>query len=402
MSRQPATPRVVFTLFVVVFLDLIGFGMIIPVFPFYAERIGVSPSTVIFFIGLYSAGQLVGAPLWGSLSDRIGRRPVLLFTLLANAASTWMLAYADTGVTLAISRIAAGLAAGNISAAYAYTTDVTTDATRPKALGLLGAAFGMGFILGPALGGLLAGNEADNAGSLARVAHAAAIMSLVALVLTALRLPESLPPDKRRQPHTPRPRPHVFLSHSVLRGLLITTFVVISAVALMQSALALFSAERLDVGPRALGWIYAFSGVISVAIQAGIIGRLTTRFGARRLAAMGVVFVAIGMTGIPLASNLTVLLVALAVFSVGSALFNPSMSGLVAAAAQPRERGSVLGAYQAASSLGRVIGPVLGSGIASAVGLGAPFILGAAICLGGLLFVARGTRNAHPEPAPRH
>lgn len=391
-----------FTLFLVVFLDLIGFGMIIPVFPFYAERIGVSPSAVIFFIGLYSAGQLVGAPLWGSLSDRIGRRPVLLFTLLANAASTWMLAYADTGLTLALSRIAAGLAAGNISAAYAYTTDVTTDATRPKALGLLGAAFGMGFILGPALGGLLAGSEADNAGSLARVAHAAAIMSLVALVLTAFRLPESLPPEKRRQRHAPRQSPRVFLSRPVLGGLLTTTFVVISAVALMQSALALFSAERLGVGPRALGWIYAFSGVISVAIQAGIIGRLTTRFGARRLAAVGVVLVAIGMGGIPLATNLSVLLVALAIFSVGSALFNPSMSGLVAAAAQPQERGSVLGAYQAASSLGRVIGPVLGSGIATLAGLGSPFVLGAAICLGGLLFVASDTRNSKPERMTRN
>jgi DHA1 family tetracycline resistance protein-like MFS transporter len=392
----------VFTLFLVVFLDLIGFGMIIPVFPFYAERIGVSPSAVIFFIGLYSAGQLVGAPLWGSLSDRIGRRPVLLFTLLANAIATWMLAYADTGLTLAISRIAAGLAAGNISTAYAYTTDVTTDATRPKALGLLGAAFGMGFILGPALGGLLAGNEADNAGSLARVAHAAAVMSLVALVLTALRLPESLPPEKRRQAHTPRQSPRVFLSRPVLRGLLTTTFVVIAAVALMQSALALFSAERLGVGPRALGWIYAFSGVISVAIQAGIIGRLTVRFGARRLAAVGVVLVAIGMAAIPLAANMTVLLVALAVFSVGSALFNPSMSGLVAAAAEAHERGGVLGAYQAAASLGRVVGPVLGSGIATLAGLGSPFVLGAAICLGGLLFVARDTRNAKPEPTTRN
>lgn len=382
-----------FTLFLVVFLDLIGFGMIIPVFPFYAERIGVPPSAVIFFIGLYSAGQLVGAPLWGSLSDRIGRRPVLLFTLLANAASTWMLAYADTGLTLALSRVAAGLAAGNISTAYAYTTDVTTDATRPKALGMLGAAFGMGFILGPALGGLLAGNEADNTGSLARVAHAAAIMSLVALVLTAVRLPESLPPEKRRQKHTPRQSPRVFLTRPVLRGLLTTTFVVISAVALMQSALALFSAERLGVGPRALGWIYAFSGVISVAIQAGIIGRLTTRFGAQRLAAAGVVLVAVGMAGIPVSPSIPVLLVSLGVFSVGSALFNPSMSGLVAAAAEAHERGGVLGAYQAASSLGRVVGPVLGSGVASFAGLGSPFILGAVICLGGIVFVRSSRRR---------
>jgi MFS family permease len=389
----------VFTLFLVVFLDLVGFGMIIPVFPFYAERIGVSPSAVIFFIGLYSAGQLLGAPLWGSLSDRIGRRPVLLFTLLANAVSTWLLAYADTGLTLALSRVVAGLAAGNISTAYAYTTDITTDATRPKALGLLGAAFGMGFILGPALGGLLAGGTDENAGSLARVAHAAAILSLAALVLTALRLPESLPPEKRRQPHAARQSPAVFLSRPALRGLLTATFVVISAVALMQSALALFSAERLGVGPRMLGWIYAFSGAISVAVQAGVIGRLTTRFGARRLAVAGVVLVAIGMAGIPPATSIPFLLVSLAVFSIGSALFNPSVGGLVAAAAQPHERGGVLGAYQAASSLGRVVGPVLGSGVASLAGLGAPFVLGAAICLGGLIFVARDTRKAKSETA---
>ena len=133
--------------------------MIIPVFPFYAEQVGVHPSSVIFFLGLYSLGQLVGAPIWGAMSDRIGRRPVLLITLLANAA-------------------------GNISAAYAYTTDITTDETRPKALGLLGSALG-------------------------RVAHGAAIMSLIAFVLTAVRLPESLPPEKRsRRSRSSRARSH--------------------------------------------------------------------------------------------------------------------------------------------------------------------------------------------------
>ncbi len=187
-----------FTLFVVVFLDLIGFGMIIPVFPFYAERVGVEPASVIFFLGLYSLGQLIGAPIWGSLSDRVGRRPVLLATLLANAAASLMLAYSTTGSMLAISRIVAGLAAGNISAAYAYTTDITTDATRPKALGLLGSAFGMGFILGPALGGLLAGSNPNDDGAFARVAYGAAVLSLVAFVLTLFRLPESLPPEQRR------------------------------------------------------------------------------------------------------------------------------------------------------------------------------------------------------------
>lgn len=382
-----------FTLFLVVFLDLIGFGMIIPVFPFYAERIGVSPSSVIFFLGLYSAGQLVGAPLWGSLSDRIGRRPVLLFTLLANAASCWMLAYADTGVTLALSRIIAGLSAGNISAAYAYTTDITTDATRPKALGLLGSAFGMGFILGPALGGLLAGADNDNGSALGRVAHAAAIMSLVAFVLTLVRLPESLPPEKRRAPDTRRTGMGVYFTRPVLRGLLVATIVVVAAVALLQSTLALYSAQRFAVGPRTLGWMYGFTGIISVAVQAGIIGKLTARFGPHKLATVGIVFTAIGMLGVPFATNIPLLLVALSIFAVGSALFNPSMSGLVAASAAPHERGGVLGAYQGASSLGRVVGPVMGSGVASVVGLGGPFIVGAVVCVAGTLLVARQGRK---------
>lgn len=381
-----------FTLFLVVFLDLIGFGMIIPVFPFYAERIGVSPSSVIFFLGLYSAGQLVGAPLWGSLSDRIGRRPVLLFTLLANAASCVMLAFADTGATLALSRIIAGLSAGNISAAYAYTTDITTDATRPKALGLLGSAFGMGFILGPALGGLLAGAENDDGSSLARVAYAAAIMSTVAFLLTLIKLPESLPPDKRRQPDTKRVGMGVYFARPSLRGLLTATVVVVAAVSLLQSTLALYSAERFAVGPRTLGWMYGFTGIISVGVQAGAIGRLTTRFGAHRLATYGIVLIAIGILAIPFAPAIPSLVAALAVFAVGSALFNPSISGLVAAAAAPHERGGVLGAYQGAASLGRVIGPVMGSGVASLVGLGGPFMVGAVICVAGTVLVVRQRR----------
>jgi MFS family permease len=387
----------VFTLFVIVFLDLIGFGMIIPVFPFYAERVGVAPSTVIFFLGLYSAGQLVGAPLWGSLSDRIGRRPVLLATLLANAASAFMLAESDTGLTLALSRIIAGLAAGNISTAYAYTTDITTDATRPKALGLLGSAFGMGFILGPALGGLLAGGNADDGSSLGRVAMGAAVLSLVAFVLTLLRLPESLPPEKRRQKHTKRAGVGVYLARPALRGLLLATVIVVAAVALFQSTMALYGAERLDIGPRTLGWVYGFVGVISVSVQAGIIGELATRFGPQRLTRAGAVLIAIGMAGIPLAPALSWLLVTLAVFGVGSALFNPSMSGLVAGSAEPHERGSVLGAYQAAASLGRVIGPMAASGVTQVAGLAWPFVVGAAVSVLGLLFVTNTPRTAPPS-----
>lgn len=375
------------TLFLVVFLDLIGFGMIIPVFPFYAQKVGVDPASVIFFLGLYSLGQLIGAPIWGALSDRIGRRPVLLITLLANAGASWMLAYSDNGLFLGFSRVVAGLAAGNISAAYAYTTDITTDATRPKALGLLGSAFGLGFILGPALGGILAGSNANDVGALARVAHGAAILSLVAFVLTLFKLPESLPPEKRAQKGKPRASLASYFTRPILRDLLLSTVIVVAAVALFQSTLALFAAERIGAGPRALGWIYGFVGVISVAVQAGVIGVLTKRFGAASLTRAGALLIAIGLACIPPVHSLALLLVALALFGVGSALFNPSMSGLVAAAAEPHERGSVLGAYQSAASMGRVIGPFVASALARATSLQWPFVLGAVVSLGGVLLI---------------
>jgi MFS family permease len=383
------------TLFLVVFLDLIGFGMIIPVFPFYAERVGVDPASVILFLGLYSLGQLVGAPVWGTLSDRYGRRPVLLVTLLANAAASWMLGFADTGLLLALSRLVAGVAAGNISIAFAYATDITTDETRPRALGLLGSAFGFGFILGPALGGLLAASG-DAAQGLARVAHAAALLSLLAFALTWFRLPESLPVEKRRHASAPRPRIMEYLRRRVLRDLLLSTCIVIAAVALLQTALAVWAAERMDMGPRTLGWIYGFIGVLSVAIQAGAIGRLTKRFGPARLTRAGAVLIGIGMAGVAPVHTIIPLLIALAFFAIGSALFNPSMSGLVANAAEPHERGAVLGAYQGAASLGRVIGPFAGSVFARG-SLSSPFVVGAAVSfLGALLIHAQSNRRTAP------
>ena len=388
------------TLFFVVFLDLIGFGMIIPVFPFYAQKVGVDPASVIFFLGLYSLGQLVGAPVWGRLSDRIGRRPVLLITLLANAGASLMLAYADSGVFLGVSRIVAGFAAGNIATAFAYTTDITTDATRPKALGLLGSAFGLGFILGPAIGGLLAGSNPDDVGALGRVAHGAAVLSLVAFVLTLVRLPESLPKERRSVRGAKRSGMFALFKRPVLRDLLFSTMIVVSAVALFQSTLALFAADRLAVGPRTLGWLYGFVGVVSVAVQAGVIGTLTKRFGAASLTRAGALLIAIGLAAIPPVHSMGLLLLALALFGVGSALFNPSMSGLVAATAEPHERGTVLGAYQSAASFGRVIGPFAASVIARATSLQWPFILGAVVSLAGVLLIHTRPRAVVVDHTP--
>ena len=383
------------TLFLVVFLDLIGFGMIIPAFPFYAQQIGVSPSSVIFFLGLYSVGQLVGAPLWGSLSDRIGRRPVLLVTLLANAAAALMLAYSTTGTMLAVSRVVAGLAAGNISAAFAYVTDITSEETRPKALGMLGAAFGMGFILGPALGGLLAGSNENDPQAIVRVAYGAALLSLLAFLLTAFRLPESLTPEKRALGPATRAGMGTFVRRPFLRDLLLATLIVVGAIALFQTTFALWAADRMAVGPRRLGWLYGYVGAISVAVQAGLIGKLTKRFGASSLTRAGALCVAVGIGLLPMVHTMPLLLMALGLFGIGSAMFNPSMSGLVAGTALPHERGAVLGAYQGAASLGRVIGPLAASAVARVSTLSWPFVLGAVVSLIGMVLIH--TRPKHPE-----
>ncbi len=388
------------TLFVIVFLDLIGFGMIIPVFPFYAERTGVDPASVIFYLGLYSLGQLAGAPIWGSLSDRMGRRPVLLLTLLGNTAASVLLAFADSGFTLALSRVAAGLAAGNVSTAYAYATDITTDATRPKALGLLGSAFGLGFIAGPALGGLLAGNDAAGDG-LVRVAWGAAAMSLIAFLLTLVKLPESLSPELRAASRArPRRRMGEYFTRPGLREVLFTAVVVIGAVAMLQSTLALWAAEALSAGPRTLGWIYVFVGVVSVVVQVWLTAPLSRRFGAYVLAQGGIVLVALGMLAVPVSPSIAPLLGALAVFGLGSALLNPTFGNLVAGLSGADERGAALGAYQSAASFGRVLGPFLASGVAKVSTLSWPFVVGAVVSVAGIGLVRSAARRAAPAHPP--
>jgi len=372
------------TLFFIVFIDLVGFGMIIPVLPFFAERMGVPESWVIFIFGLYSLGQLVGAPLWGVLSDRIGRRPVLLGTLVANAAANMVLAVASDGWQLGMSRLVAGLAAGNISTAYAYITDISNESERPRMLGLLGAAFGLGFIVGPALGGVLAGGDGADA-NLARTAHAAATMSLAAAIATFFFLRESHGPEHRTHATVhPRVSRRQLLNRPVLRELLGATLIIVAGVAMMQSTYTLWGASTLSLGPRDIGLAFGFVGVISVAVQAGGISALNRRFGAMRLTRFGGVLCAIALALFPLTNTLAESALPLAIFAVGSALFMPSMSTLVSHTARANERGAVMGVFQSSSALGRVLGPFIASGVAGIAGLRWPFVAGAVASLGGV------------------
>ena len=372
-----AAPRgAIAALYLVVLIDLIGFGMIIPVFPFFATRIGIDPAAVIFLLGLYSVGQLLGAPLWGMLSDRIGRRPVLLVTLVANVVASLLLSVADTEILLGLSRFVSGIAAGNISTAFAYVADIADERTRPKYLGLLGSAFGIGFIIGPALGGFIAGAGDDPAG-FARVAYTASAFSALAFVLTAVLVKESLAPAHRRVGGGGRGAFMALLRIPAMRTPLWAAFVVIAATAVLLSTFALWADASLGVGPRELGAYYAYIGLLSALIQGGAIGALTRRLGERRLALFGSCAVAVALAVLPVSTSRAPMVVALTLLGIGSACFLPSVSGLVARAAPPTQRGAALGAYQSAASLGRTIGPFAASGVARVAGLHWPFVAGA-------------------------
>ncbi len=377
------------TLFFIVFLDLVGFGMIIPVLPFFAEHLGISASLVIFLFGLYSFGQLFGAPLWGALSDRVGRRPVLLATLAANVLANILLAFAGNTWQLALSRLVSGLAAGNISIAYAYVADVTTDAERPKALGMLGAAFGLGFILGPALGGALGGGDPGSA-NFSRVAFAAAFMSALAFAATLVRLRESHGEEHRTgaDEHQKGMRWRLLARHD-LRRLLTVTLIVVGAVSMLQGTFSLWAADDLGVSPRNLSFVFAFIGVIAVTVQGVFIGKLSARFGPEQLARTGIVLLVVALVFIPFAPNVWLALLPMGFYGVGSALFSPSISNLITRTAGARERGAVLGLFQGTSSLARVIGPMASSGITALAGLRVPFWVAALVTSVGAVMIHR-------------
>lgn len=372
-------------LFLIVFMDLIGFGLLIPLLPFYVQAVGAGPEVITLVLGLYSVGQLVAAPLWGRLSDAYGRKPVLALTSFGLALSYVMLAYADTLTLLVISRLFGGIMAGNIAAAQAYVSDVTTPATRARGMGMIGAAIGLGFIFGPAIGGMLSGGDIATANYAAPALAAGAVTALAALGVVLL-LKESLDPKARatlaeRPKLTLRTKLRTTFQRRVLAMLVAASFLAITAWALFETVYALWASAILSYGPAQIGYVLTFMGFISVVIQGGAIGPLTRRLGERTVAVTALVLLIAGYVGLAAAGGQTGMLVACGVLAVGSALFNPALSSLVSQEAADHERGAVLGVYQGATALSRIVGPAFSGVVFAKTGASAPFILAAALVL---------------------
>jgi MFS transporter, DHA1 family, tetracycline resistance protein len=354
-------------LFFTVFIHLLGFGIIIPLLPYYAERFGASGLTVGLLTTSFSLAQFLFAPLWGRLSDRIGRRPVLLGSLILTGVSYLVFAVATSLPMLFVSRIFAGIAGATLSTAQAYIADTTTPENRTRGMGLIGAAFGMGFIFGPAMGGVL------SRWGFSVPAYAAAGLAAAAFLFALVRLPESLPPEEREAArHRVRASFRDALSRPVVGAVLGLFFIATLCFSGMEAVLALFCERFFGWGPHHIGYLFAYVGVVAAVLQAGMVGALAKRFGERALiraglALMGAAFIVAGLV-----PPVGLFLVMMGMIAVGSGLITPSLSSLVSVATPADEQGRILGVYQSLGSLGRAVGPFLGGLLYDVVSPGAP------------------------------
>lgn len=382
-------------LFLIVFVGLVGFGIILPLFPFYAERFGATPEVITWTMSAYTLAQAIATPIWGRISDAYGRRIVLILTMLGSAVSYVLLAYADDLWNVMLSRVLGGLMAGNVSTAFAYVTDITTEENRSASLGKIGAAMGLGFIFGPAIGGLMAGAEVETA-NYVLPALSAAVLSVVAMFGCIIFLPESLSMADRKpiawsRAVTSGEQDLVSLAAVNRQGLLklfIAALIFYTAMSQMESIFPLWANDVYLMGPRYIGGVFFYIGIITVVVQAGMVGPLTSRFGDRSVAVASGIFFAIGLVALATLTASWQVWIALLPFGIGVGLFNPTVSSIISKACSANERGAVMGKYQAASAWGRFFGP-LGSGLMySKISMVAPFASAAALMLPAIILVA--------------
>ena len=387
-------------LFLIVFIDLVGFGVVIPLLPYYALHFHASPITVTSMMACYSLAQFVASPLLGRLSDRVGRRPVLLASLACSIVSYLWLGFADALWMLFAARLLAGAGAGNIGAAQAYIADVTPPEKRAKGMGMIGAAFGLGFTIGPAFGGLLAGRD-PLAANLALPAFVAAGLSGVALILAALRLKESLDPALCSSAARPGrlAMARGALGRPVLGLLILLFFITVCAFAGMETTFALWANDKFGWGPEQVGWIFFYVGIVLAALQGGLIGRLSSRFGEARLVTAGAATLGIGLLGLTFAGALAAVLVVNGLLAIGMGLLNPSVTSLISRIAGADERGGVMGVSQSAASLARILGPALAGAVFTLWGSDAPYYLGAVMMALVVAMALRLPRSQAAQPS---
>lgn len=400
--------------FLTVALDLLGFGIIIPIQPFYAEAFGASPLMVTWLGASYSLMQFVFVPFWGRLSDRIGRRPVILTSVATGTLGYIIFGLAGSLPVLFASRMLSGFGNANIATAQAIIADTTTGADRTKGMGLIGAAFGLGFIFGPALGGFL------GQFGLAAPAFGAAILGVINFIFAATMLPETRPETHvdtvRVMPWQVIPK---LIHHTNFLRIVAVLFVTTTGFALMEQALGLYiervwvpeaahltgeaQSEAFKHAAALTTYLLVAIGVTATVVQGGLIGRLSRRFGERRLALVGLTSTVGSLVCIPVVGStaaFAAMFPVVVLLAVGTGLSTPSMNSLLSQSVGADEQGGALGVGQSASALGRVVGPAL-SGWLFQMLIGAPFFVGAGLTALAVL-VTFGVNIKHVTPVAHH
>ncbi len=396
-------------IFLTIFLDLLGFGIVMPFLTLVArDAFGVTEWVATLLGASYSAMQFLCMPTWGRISDRVGRRPVMLVSI-ASSALTMLglglaLAWSQTILWVFVARMASGMATANLGTASAYIADITTPSERVKGMGLFGIAFGLGFLIGPAIGGLLA-DYTVNGRAGPYPCFVAAALSTVNLIWACLRLPESLPPERRR-PSTRSRSPlnlqalrDVFRTPGISRAVF-TTHLIILAFSGLEMTYALYASDIFHFSQKQVGWMFMFMGTTGAVVQGGFMRRASGRYRETSLAIAGVCLLTVGFAGFALAPRVGVplLVVVSALIATGNGLTQPSISAYISRLADPSRQGETLSANQSMSSLGRVFGPAL-AGLLYTLSPEAPFVACAAINLLAL-WAALGMRSVQPARTP--
>jgi DHA1 family tetracycline resistance protein-like MFS transporter len=382
--------RLLVSIFLVVFVDLLGFSLILPLLPYYADSLGANSVAIGLLVSSYAAAQLIGAPLLGRLSDRFGRRPILLVSVLGTFVGFVMLVIGGSLGMLFASRLLDGLTGGNISVAQAYIADSTDSENRAQGFGLIGAAFGLGFILGPVTGGFLSqwGYWVP--------ALAAAGLSLLNIALIAFWLPESLSAEERSTRFQAAARPALTLKAllAALRRprvgpLLHTRFFFGLAFAMLQTVFGLYALRRFALGAESTGLILTYVGILSVIVQGFLVGRLSRKFGEMRLIVMSVALMAASLGAWALVASIPALIIVLAPIALAGGILNTVINSAITQAVTPVEVGGALGLAGALESATRVLAPTLAGALLGSLGTWAPGAFGALLLVWLLGFLWR-------------
>ena len=378
------------TIFLIVLIDLLGFGIILPLLPFIAEKFGGNPFEIGLLGATYSFFQLVSSPILGRLSDRFGRKKILIISQAGSALGYILLGFSNSLPLIFLSRAVDGATGGNISIAQAYIADVTSPKERTKGMGFIGAAFGIGFIFGPIAGGLLSKI------SFGTPAFFAAGISLLTILTTSLFLKESI--NLKKAEHSKKTKFSLSELKRTLNtyplGILIVTFFLLNfGFSLLQGTFALWTQNTFGFGVEKNGYLFAYIGILAVIMQLQILPFLIKKYPEKRLLVFSTFSLALGLFLIPVLPHPDLLYFSLLFISFGNGLSNPVIQSLASENVPKEEYGGTLGFLQSSGSLGRILGPAIGGAIFNVLGKNSPFFFGAALVFLVFLYLRRNLRD---------